>query len=106
MNLPTLAAILGHTNIQMTMRYVHPAAEEKKRAIHKFERISRGGSHQCGAKKSRGTYKSHYSGADELMTTMRKSLKSKARPERFELPTLWFEARCSIQLSYGRVPIF
>jgi uncharacterized membrane protein len=33
-----------------------------------------------------------------------------ARPERFELPTLWFEARCSIQLSYGRVsailPVF
>ncbi len=25
-----------------------------------------------------------------------------ARPERFELPTTWFEARCSIQLSYGR----
>jgi hypothetical protein len=25
-----------------------------------------------------------------------------ARPERLELPTLWFEARCSIQLSYGR----
>jgi hypothetical protein len=24
------------------------------------------------------------------------------RPERFELPTLWFEAKCSIQLSYGR----
>jgi hypothetical protein len=24
------------------------------------------------------------------------------RPERFELPTLWFEARCSIQLSYER----
>ena len=29
-----------------------------------------------------------------------------ARPERFELPTLWFEARCSIQLSYGRVELF
>ena len=28
-----------------------------------------------------------------------------ARPERFELPTLWFEARCSIQLSYGRVTL-
>jgi hypothetical protein len=26
-----------------------------------------------------------------------------ARPERFELPTLCFEGRCSIQLSYGRV---
>jgi hypothetical protein len=25
------------------------------------------------------------------------------RPERFELPTLWFVARCSIQLSYGRI---
>jgi hypothetical protein len=31
------------------------------------------------------------------------SRKEVARPERFELPTLWFEARCSIQLSYGRV---
>ena len=26
-----------------------------------------------------------------------------ARPERFELPTLCFEGRCSIRLSYGRV---
>jgi hypothetical protein len=26
-----------------------------------------------------------------------------ARPERFELPTLWFVATRSIQLSYGRV---
>ena len=25
-----------------------------------------------------------------------------ARPERFELPTTWFEARYSIHLSYGR----
>jgi hypothetical protein len=28
-----------------------------------------------------------------------------ARPERFELPTPWFEARYSIQLSYGRVAV-
>jgi hypothetical protein len=34
-----------------------------------------------------------------------KGFKSKemARPERFELPTLWFVATRSIQLSYGRV---
>jgi hypothetical protein len=38
------------------------------------------------------------------MRSICKLLKRVARPERFELPTLWFEARCSIQLSYGRVP--
>ncbi len=31
--------------------------------------------------------------------------RSVVRPEGFEPPTLWFEARCSIQLSYGRNPI-
>ena len=29
-----------------------------------------------------------------------------ARPERFELPTTWFEARYSIQLSYGRYDFY
>ncbi len=33
---------------------------------------------------------------------MCKCLKELARPERFELPTTWFVARYSIQLSYGR----
>ncbi len=28
-----------------------------------------------------------------------------ARPERFELPTTWFEAKYSIQLSYGRISL-
>ncbi len=28
-----------------------------------------------------------------------------ARPERFELPTTWFEAKYSIQLSYGRIRV-
>jgi hypothetical protein len=32
-------------------------------------------------------------------------LREMARPERFELPTLCFEGRCSIQLSYGRAVV-
>jgi integrase len=38
-DLPTLSALLGHTSIQMTMRYVHPAAEQKRVAIEKFEKF-------------------------------------------------------------------
>ncbi|MGC2089137.1 MAG: hypothetical protein WA638_06880, partial [Candidatus Acidiferrales bacterium] len=34
---PTLSAMLGHTNIQMTMRYVHPAEEQKRLAAGKLE---------------------------------------------------------------------
>jgi integrase len=36
-DLPTLAALLGHTSIQMTMRYVHPAEEHKREAVKKLE---------------------------------------------------------------------
>jgi len=36
-DLPTLSVILGHTKIQMTMRYVHPAEEQKKIAVGKLE---------------------------------------------------------------------
>jgi integrase len=36
-DLPTLSAMLGHTSIQMTMRYVHPAEEQKKIAAGALE---------------------------------------------------------------------
>jgi integrase len=36
-DLPTLSFILGHTSIQMTMRYVHPAEEQKRVAVGKLE---------------------------------------------------------------------
>jgi integrase len=38
-DLPTMSGLLGHTTIQMTMRYVHPAAEQKRIAIQKFEKF-------------------------------------------------------------------
>ena len=37
-DLPTLAALMGHTSIQMTMRYVHLAEEHKKEAAAKVEK--------------------------------------------------------------------
>jgi integrase len=36
-DLPTLAALLGHASILMTMRYVHPAEEHKREAAGKLE---------------------------------------------------------------------
>lgn len=38
-DLPTLAALLGHTNITMTTRYVHPAESQKREAVGKLERL-------------------------------------------------------------------
>jgi site-specific recombinase XerD len=36
-DLRTLGALLGHTTIQMTMRYVHPSEEHKREAAKKIE---------------------------------------------------------------------
>jgi integrase len=38
-DLPTLSALLGHTSVQMTMRYVHPAEEHKREATAKVEKF-------------------------------------------------------------------
>ncbi|HLW97831.1 MAG TPA: site-specific integrase [Candidatus Acidoferrales bacterium] len=42
-NLPTLSTILGHTNIQMKMRYVHPAEEQKRLAAGMLETFRQNG---------------------------------------------------------------
>lgn len=39
-DLPTLKEIAGHSQIQMTMRYVHPTPEHKRRAIDKLEKFT------------------------------------------------------------------
>ncbi len=38
-DLPTLSSLLGRASILMTMRYVHPAAEQKRAAIEKYEKF-------------------------------------------------------------------
>jgi integrase len=40
-DLPTLKELAGHSQVQMTMRYVHPTPEHKRRAVERFERFSR-----------------------------------------------------------------
>jgi integrase len=40
-DLPTLKELAGHSQIQMTMRYVHPTPEHKRRAIEAFEGFRR-----------------------------------------------------------------
>jgi site-specific recombinase XerD len=38
-DLPTLAALLGHMSVQMTMRYVHPAEEHKREVTNCFGKM-------------------------------------------------------------------
>ncbi|MBI3484698.1 MAG: site-specific integrase [Acidobacteria bacterium] len=40
-DLPTLKELAGHSQIQMTMRYVHPTPEHKRRAIEKFSAFTK-----------------------------------------------------------------
>jgi integrase len=53
-DLPTLSSILGHTNVTMTMRYVHPGEEQKRLAICKLERFRLDGMVRAAAEKSQG----------------------------------------------------
>ena len=41
-DLPTLKELAGHTQIQMTMRYVHPTPEHKRSAMARFEAFVQG----------------------------------------------------------------
>jgi integrase len=38
-DLPTLSALLGHASIVMSAHYVHPATEQKRVAMEKFEKF-------------------------------------------------------------------
>ena len=55
-DLPTLAALLGHTNITMTTRYVHPAESQKREAVRRLERLRMGWLAQESGKESPQKY--------------------------------------------------
>ena len=59
-DLPTLGAILGHTTVQMTMRYVHPAEEQKRLAFGKLEGYRWAGIVEADREKSWGPYNFRY----------------------------------------------
>jgi integrase len=54
-DLPTLSAMLGHTSITMTMRYVHPAAEQKRLAAAKLESFRINGLIEAASEQAVGT---------------------------------------------------
>lgn len=56
-DLPTLAALLGHTSIQMTMRYVHPAEEHKREAASKIEKFKTASAIELASRSQRVTTK-------------------------------------------------
>ena len=56
-DLPTLAALLGHTSIQMTMRYVHPAEEHKREAAAKIEKFKVASAVELASRSQRVTTK-------------------------------------------------
>src|ERR1700691_2793320 len=59
----------------------------------------------AAAARTSDTRRAIFIGSSECFYTTG-TIRKMARPERFELPTLCFEGRCSIQLSYGRVVCF
>ena len=56
-DLPTLAALLGHASVQMTMRYVHPAEEHKREAAAKIEKFKTASALELASRSQRVTTK-------------------------------------------------
>ena len=72
--------------------------------VGRHDNISKRGKTENGKQRYHGTFLKYPIPEDKEGQTFRSNLLFYlARPERFELPTPWFVARYSIQLSYGRV---
>jgi hypothetical protein len=60
-DLPTFAALLGHTNIRMTMQCVHTAEEHKLEAARKIENLKAISAMRRAEKSHGGSYNFHRS---------------------------------------------
>ena len=88
----TMRDQLGHTSSVLTLDLYSHAGDDREGAAEAIENYVQ----TCGKRNPRNH-------SVILMTLRRrKLLKTMARSERFELPTFWFVARRSIQLSYER----
>jgi len=90
-DLVSVKEILGHRDIETTMRYAHLAPG------HLREAVNRGS--------LSGTVTKTVTEEEEEPEEGIQPVDSMVRPEGLEPPTLGSEVRCSIQLSYGRAPI-
>jgi hypothetical protein len=91
-DLVSVKEILGHRDIQTTLRYAHLAPEHLRDAVNR-------GSLSGTVTKTVTSQGGKRGGEMQPVEFM-------VRPEGLEPPTLGSEVRCSIQLSYGRSQLF
>lgn len=87
-DLVSVKEILGHRDIETTMRYAHLAPGHLRQAVNRGSLT--------------GTVTKTVTKEEEKPEEMMQPVDYMVRPEGLEPPTLGSEVRCSIQLSYGR----
>jgi hypothetical protein len=100
-DLPTLGALLGHTTIQMTMRYVHPAEEHKKEAATKDRKLQSAERDQTRRRKAGSTYNFHYIAKRAMNMPTCKSLKQLVGAPGFEPGASCAQGRRATRLRYA-----